>query len=66
MGHGEPPTPPAVLFQGSRKVGELRSAVREGADWIGLALISLAGVQRDSGLALSPDAVPSVQLAGMP
>lgn len=37
-GTGPVPSLPSVLLQGERKVGELRSAVREGDGWIGLGL----------------------------
>jgi len=51
-GTGEIPPRPASLFQGDRRVGELRSAVRDGAAWTGLAMISLVQLRRDDGLSL--------------
>ncbi len=59
-GTGEPPTRLAPVFQAARKVGEVRSAVRDGAGWVGLALVSLvqlkprgrAGARRPDGAAV--------------
>ena len=51
-GTGEPPAGPASVFQAARKVGELRSAARDGAGWNGLALVSLVQLKREAGLAL--------------
>jgi folate-binding protein YgfZ len=59
---GEEPLPvlPAPLFQAGRKVGEVRSAMTEGAGWLGLAMISLLQVRRTDGLALAAEGVPTV------
>jgi folate-binding protein YgfZ len=54
-GTGEPPACPAAVFQAVRKVGELRSAARDGAGWGGLALVSLVQLKREAGLALTAD-----------
>ncbi|MEO6873986.1 MAG: folate-binding protein [Opitutaceae bacterium] len=62
-GVGEPPVRPALVFQGARKVGELRSAARENAGWIGLALVSLVNLQPDAGLALAADGVPTIKFS---
>ncbi len=50
-GSGEVPGGPRDLFQGERKVGELRSAVRSGDGFVGLALVSLLNARKDTGLA---------------
>ncbi len=50
-GNGETPGVPADLFQGERKVGELRSVVRSGDGFVGLALVSLLNVRKEAGLA---------------
>lgn len=53
------PTPacPAPLFQGTRKVGELRSAVDDGEGGaLGLALLTLLGLDAGAPLSLSPGA----------
>lgn len=65
-GEGAAPARPAALFQGARKVGELRSAAQEGADWIGLALVSLLLIRRESGLALVADGAPAIRIADAP
>jgi hypothetical protein len=44
-------------------VGELRSAAREGADWIGLAMVSLVQLKRDAGVALTPEGMVNIHLA---
>ncbi|MDB6168722.1 MAG: folate-binding protein [Verrucomicrobia bacterium] len=51
-GSGAAPLAPAALFQAGRKIGELRSAVGEGGNWIGLALLSRLQVAHGKGLAL--------------
>ncbi len=52
---------PAALFAGERKVGELRSAVRDGAGgWTGLAMLSLLHVKATERLSLAADAAPTV------
>ena len=65
-GAGEPPPRGAPLFQAARKVGELRSAARDGADWIGLAMISLVSLKREQGLALAADGAPVIRLTDGP
>ena len=54
-GTGEPPARLAPVFQGARKAGELRSAVRDGVGWIGFALVSLVQLKREAGLSLTAD-----------
>lgn len=61
-----PPARPARLYQGSRQVGELRSLATEGDGFIGLALLTLLHLQRDTPLSLAPDALPSVTLVAAP
>ena len=54
---------PAALFSGGRKVGEVRSAVSDGAGgWVGLAMLSLLQLEAGAGLALAVDAAPTVRL----
>lgn len=61
------PPLPAPLFVGERQVGELRSAVREAGDgFIGLAMFALMHVTPDAKLALTPGAVPTVNLVDVP
>jgi folate-binding protein YgfZ len=61
------PTLPAALFLGERKVGELRSAVRDGAGgFIGLAMISIMHVTAGAMLAFEADGAPAVRVAETP
>lgn len=62
-GPGAPPVPPAPLFQGGKKMGELRSAAAEGGGFIGLAMLMLAGLDPGAGLAFAPGGPPTVRLA---
>lgn len=56
-----PPSRPAPLFIGARQVGELRSAVSDGAGgWVGLALLTLLHVPERAALALAADAPPTL------
>ena len=65
-GSGAVPARPAVLFQGEKKIGELRSAVAEvdGVGWAGLAMLTLLHLDRAAPLALAPGAEAEVTLAG--
>jgi folate-binding protein YgfZ len=67
-GTGEvPEVLPAALFAGDRRVGELRSGVRDGVgNWIGLAMLSLMHVEATVRLALAADAEPTVRLVDAP
>jgi hypothetical protein len=62
-GGAAPGSLPAALFAGGRKVGEVRSAVSDGAGgWVGLAMLSLLQLEAEVGLALAVDAAPTVRL----
>lgn len=62
-GAGEPPPRTTALYQGERKAGELRSTAREGAEWIGFAMVALPQLQRDQGLALAPGGAPAISFS---
>lgn len=67
-GDGEPPgaLPTALLVDG-KKVGEVRSAVRDGAGgWMGLAMLSLIQVKAGATLAFSVDAASTVRMLDLP
>jgi hypothetical protein len=49
------------VFQAERKTGEVRSVVRDGGEWIGLALVSLVQLDRAAGLAMAPDGPATIQ-----
>jgi folate-binding protein YgfZ len=58
-----PSTLPAALFVGSRQVGELRSAVGDGAGgFVGLAMLSMLHAGGDAALAFAPDSAASVNI----
>jgi len=65
-GTGEPPAHSTAFFQAARKVGELRSVAREGAEWIGFAMLSLTQLRRDQGLALAPGGATLIGFSDQP
>lgn len=65
-GPGEPPVTPAPVFQAGRKAGELRSAARDGADWVGLALVARMNLRPEQGLALSSAGAPGITFCDAP
>lgn len=54
--HGRGPSPArhAALFQGEKKVGEVRSSARRGDEFIAFAMLSLINFESGTGLALEP------------
>ncbi len=67
-GVGEPPAVrPASVFTTARQVGEVRSAVSDGAGgWIGLAMVSRLQVAGVDALSLALGAEPTVRLQEAP
>lgn len=63
---GPVPPLPAAIYQGERKVGELRSAVREGDGLAGLALLSLVNLNLDTPLSFSPAMAGTIALVDRP
>ena len=61
-GRGELPPLPAALYVGEKKVGELRTAVRERDEFAGLAMINLVSAPADGRLSLAPEAAASVSV----
>lgn len=53
-GPGQPPAVIAPLYQGERKVGELRSSASEGAGFVGMAMLSLLNLDSAGKLGASP------------
>jgi tRNA-modifying protein YgfZ len=53
---------PAGLFHGEKRVGEVRSAVKTEGGWIGLAMVSLMGLEAGAGLSLAAGAVADVRV----
>ncbi|MCE2862269.1 MAG: folate-binding protein [Opitutaceae bacterium] len=58
---------PAAVFAGERQVGEVRSAIADGAGgWLGLAMVSNLHVKADSELAFSAIGPASLRLLDAP
>jgi folate-binding protein YgfZ len=53
-GHGPAPVPLTALYQGEKKVGEIRSAAERGGEFIALAMITLVNFDARAGLSLEP------------
>jgi len=54
-GRGVPPRPLDAVFQQGRKVGEIRSVAAQGDEFAALAMLSLLGLNSESGLSLGSD-----------
>lgn len=65
-GYGPVPALPAALFQGERRVGELRSAVPTDSGYAGLALLALLNLSPAAGLSLQPNTMVKVEIANTP
>jgi folate-binding protein YgfZ len=61
-GAGAPPALPATLYNGPKRMGELRSAAADGEGFVGFALLTLLGLDRCPGLSYAPQGEPMVQL----
>jgi folate-binding protein YgfZ len=61
-GAGAPPALPATLYNGPKRMGELRSAAADGEGFVGFALLTLLGLDRCPGLSYAPEGEPAVQL----
>jgi folate-binding protein YgfZ len=61
-GPGAPPALPAALFNGTKRMGELRSAALDGEDFVGFALLTLLGLDRCPGLSYAAQGEPVVHL----
>ncbi len=53
-GRGAPPAAPAALFQGEKKVGELRSVARRKDEYVAWAMLSLINFDPAHGISLEP------------
>ena len=62
QGGGVPPTPGTALYQGDRKVGETRSAVADGDNFLTLAMLSLVNLDPAAGLGLAPGLPPVLKI----
>ncbi|MBS0664218.1 MAG: folate-binding protein [Verrucomicrobia bacterium] len=59
-GSGAMPAGHTALYQDGKKVGDVRSAVADGAGWIGLAMVTLLGLRPNGALALAAELPPTV------
>ncbi len=59
-GTGSVPASGTLLYQGERKVGELRSAVAAGDGFAGLALLMLMNLDATAGLSLAPGGAATI------
>jgi folate-binding protein YgfZ len=53
-GRGVPPVPLAALYQGEKKVGEIRSVGAQAGEFVALAMLSLINLTPAAGLSLEP------------
>lgn len=62
----EVPVRGTALFAGGRQVGELRSVVKDGDDFIGLAMISMINLAGNAAVSVGLEAVPEIQILDVP
>ena len=62
-GPGAAPAVPAPLFQGEKKIGELRSAAETNGSFIGMAMLTTIGLDPRTGFAFAASDAPTLQLA---
>lgn len=53
-GRGAPPLPLAALYQGGKKVGEIRTVGAQAGEFVALAMLSLINLTPTAGLSLEP------------
>lgn len=63
QGRGTPPAALTALYQGERKIGELRSVARRGDEFVAWAMLSLVSLNPQAGLSLVPGGPVAVTLA---
>ncbi len=52
-GPGAPPLPRTAVMQGDKRIGETRSAAADGEEFVAMAMLSLANLDRSAGAALA-------------
>ncbi len=60
-GEGAPPRPSTLLYQGEKRVGEIRSSARKRDEFVALAMLSLINLDHKAGLSLSPNGPPGLK-----
>jgi len=53
-GRGTPPAPLAALYQGEKKIGEVRSVGTRAGEFVALAMVSLVNLTPTAGISLEP------------
>lgn len=53
-GRGVPPVPGSALYQGDKKVGEVRTVAAQAGEYVALAMVSLVNLAPAAGLSLEP------------
>lgn len=61
-GRGSVPAPLAALYQGERKIGEIRSAAVRDDGFVALAMLSLVNLQPDAALSLAAGGPPTLTI----
>lgn len=62
QGKGAVPATGATLYQGGKKVGEVRTTAQDGDGFVAMAMISLINLNATGDLALAPDAPATLHL----
>jgi folate-binding Fe-S cluster repair protein YgfZ len=61
-GDGVPPSLPCAVFDLDAKVGELKSVVAYASGYLGLALLSVAALEKASEFSLEAHTTPKVKI----
>jgi folate-binding protein YgfZ len=61
-GRGAPPARLAVLYQGGKKIGELRSIAQHQEGFVALAMLALINLNARAGLGLTPTGPATIWL----
>jgi len=62
-GRGVPPVPLSALYQGDKKVGEIRTVAAQAGEFVALAMVSLVNLAPAAGLSLEPSGPVVMTLA---
>ena len=62
LGSGAPPRLRDPLYQGEKKIGEIRSVESKGNEFIALAMFSLVNFNPDAGLSLGLNEPPAIRI----
>jgi tRNA-modifying protein YgfZ len=62
QGVGAQPVSGTALYQGDRKVGEMRSAAMDGKNFLGLAMLSLVNLDAVAGLSVTAGVAPTLKI----